>query len=143
MTRPHTFVAQLACAVLIGMGTPAQAHEYYTRSFIIVHPWANPTEPGAVNAAVYVKFTEISDDDKLIAAGTQIADKVELRHSRQPDPLEGVSLTQGNTVELTADTAYLVLTDLKIPLLWGRSYPMTLVFEKSGPVLVMVSIGAH
>jgi hypothetical protein len=35
------------------------------------------------------------------------------------------------------------LRDLRSPLQWGRSYAMTLVFERAGEVQVMVSVGSH
>jgi copper(I)-binding protein len=37
----------------------------------------------------------------------------------------------------------MVLRNLKVPLQLGRSYEMTMFFEKSGALQVMVSIGAH
>ena len=38
---------------------------------------------------------------------------------------------------------HLVMLDLKSPLQWGRSYPLTLVFEKAGAIDTMLSVGAH
>lgn len=119
------------------LAAPAMAHEYYAKSFTIIHPWALPTEAGVGTAAVYLKFEEISAGDKLVAAHASMAEKVALRGAA------AIDLPAGATVELKPGTAYLELTGLKSPLQWGRSYPMTLQFEKSGPIQVMVSIGAH
>ena len=124
------------CAGLL-LTAPAIAHEYYAKSFTIIHPWALPTEAGASTAAVYLKFEEISAGDRLLAAHAAMADNVQLRG------VAAIDLPAGATVELKPGTAYLELTGLKAPLQWGRSYPMTLQFEKSGPIQVMVSIGAH
>ena len=116
---------------------PAMAHEYYATSFTIVHPWALPTEAGGNTAAVYLKFEEISAGDRLVAAHAGMAQQVALRGAA------AIDLAAGTSVELKPGTAYLELTGLKAPLQSGRSYPMTLQFETSGPIQVMVSIGAH
>ena len=116
---------------------PAMAHEYYAKTFTIIHPWALPTEAGGNTAAVYLKFEEISAGDRLLAAHAGMAGQVVLRGAA------AIDLPAGASVELKPGTAYLELTGLKAPLQAGRSYPMTLQFEKSGPIQVMVSIGAH
>ena len=134
--------------VLCATCWPAQAHDYYAKFFHIYHPWAEPTEPGAADSAVYVKFDEIAADDQLISASTLLADRVELRgpagggHSGTGSLLlNGIALPSGGEVELRPEGPRLVLKGLKLPLQLGRSYPMTLAFEKSGAVFVMVSVG--
>ena len=134
--------------VLCAACWPAQAHDYYAKFFHIHHPWAEPTEPGAADSAVYVKFDEIAADDQLISASTLLAERVELRGPTgggQPGIegplLNGIALASGAEVELRPGAARLVLKGLKLPLQVGRSYPMTLEFEKSGAVFVMVSVG--
>ena len=134
--------------VLCAACWPAQAHDYYAKFFHIYHPWAEPTEPGAADSAVYVKFDEIAADDQLISASTSLADRVELRGPAGVSPsgtegllLNGIALASGSEVELRPGSARLVLKGLKLPLQLGRSYPMTLEFEKSGVVFVMVSVG--
>lgn len=134
--------------VLCAAGWPAQAHDYYAKFLHIHHPWAEPTELGAADSAVYVKFDEIAADDQLISASTSLADRVELRGPAGVSPsgtegllLNGIGLASGSELELWPGSARLVLKDLKLPLQLGRSYPMTLEFEKSGVVFVMVSVG--
>ena len=134
--------------VLCATCWPAQAHDYYAKFFHIYHPWAEPTEPGAADSAVYVKFDEIAADDQLISASTLLADRVELRGPAGGGQsgtgsllLNGIALPSGGEVELRPEGPRLVLKGLKLPLQLGRSYPMTLAFEKSGAVFVMVSVG--
>ena len=134
--------------VLCAACWPAQAHDYYAKFFHIYHPWAEPTEAGVTDTAVYVKFDDIATDDKLIGARMSLADQVELRgpagngQSGTEGPLlKSVALASGSEVELRPGSARLVLKGLKLPLQLGRSYPMTLEFEKSGVVSVMVSVG--
>lgn len=134
--------------VLCAACWPAQAHDYYAKFFHIYHPWAEPTEPGAADSAVYVKFDDIAADDQLISASTSLADRVELRGpagvgqlGTEGPLLKGIALASGAEVELRPGAARLVLKGLKLPLQLGRSYPMALEFEKSGVVSVMVSVG--
>jgi copper(I)-binding protein len=138
-------LAALLLAVLAGS---AQSHEYYPAGFRIVHPWADATLPQARSAAVYLRIEEIATDDRLIAAHTPFAGRVELRAGPGPSAvgqvvLPAIGIAPGEAIELSAAGAHLLLVDLTAPLQWGRSYPMTLEFEKAGPVQVMVSIGAH
>ena len=135
--RRRQLLLCLGAALVAVAAGPALAHEYYAKSFTIIHPWALPTEAGATTAAVYVKFEEISAGDRLVAAQAGMARQVTLRGAA------AIDLPAGATVELKPGTAYLELTGLQAPLQWGRSYPMTLQFEKSAPVQVMISIGEH
>lgn len=138
-------VSLMLCVLAVCM--PAQAHDYYAKLFHIFHPWAEPTEPGVADTDVYVKFDEIMADDKLVGAKTLLAERVELRGpvgAAEGDPgalLPDIALAPGTDVELRPGTSRLVLKNLRLPLAWGRSYPMTLEFEKSGVVFVMVSVG--
>ena len=133
----------LACAAV-------HAHEYYTTDFKIIHPWAEATVPGTSIAAVYLKFEEVTGSDKLVAARSDIASKIELRSKLDNDPtaeasaiLPAIAITPGSITDLQPGGAYLVMTGLKTPLLWGRSYPLTLIFEKAGAVETVLSVGSH
>lgn len=132
----------------LGVGETAQAHDYYAKHFHIFHPWADPTEPGVADTSVYVKFDNISADDQLIGAKTILAERVELRAATDPAIagddgllLPHIQLAAGEEVELRPGAVRMVLKGLLLPLQWGRSYPMTLEFEKSGVLFVMVSVG--
>ncbi len=164
----NLFIAAIATAILgLVMPSKAYTHEYYTKSFTIIHPWANASEPGATSAEVYFRVEQISAADKLIGATTMLADKVELRESRsktiepakpakdaqdtkntkgattEPVLLKEITLPVDAVIELKPGGLHVKLVGLKNPLLSLRSYPMTLMFEKSGAVNVMVSVAAH
>lgn len=139
----------LALALLL---PAAQAHEYYAKSFTVIHPWALATEPGATSAPVYLHIADIAEDDRLLSANSNIAERVEFRaaaadpaggHQHHPALLAAIALPAATSVALVAETAHLVLVNLTTPLQWQRSYPLTLVFEKAGTMQVMVSIGEH
>lgn len=134
--------------VAITITPTANAHDYYAKNFHVFHPWADPTEPSARDAAVYIKFDEITADDKLLSARTLLAERVELRGAAvagteggQGDVLPHIALVAGQDIDMQPGTTRLVLKGLRLPLHWGRSYPMTLEFEQSGVLLVMVSVG--
>ena len=137
-------------AALCVMVAATGAHEYYTSSFKVVHPWAEPTEPGASMAPVYLRFEEISAADRLIGARSGFAGSVELRRplskgtsAETSTPMDAIAIPVGATIELSPAGQHLLMLDLKTPLLMGRSYPLTLIFEKSGAIETMLSVGAH
>jgi periplasmic copper chaperone A len=130
----------LACSI-----APAVAHEYFTPGFTFVHPWAEATAPGQLDAPVYFVLDNVTRADTVLRAATPAADSVELRSGAdaQATSVDQLSVPVGDSVAFTAGKAHLVLRGLKAPLQWGRSYLMMVEFEKAGKVLVMVSVGAH
>ena len=134
-----------SAALLLSAG-PLQAHEYYLPGFTLIHPWANPTPPDAAEAAVYFTLDSVSVEDRLLRGSTAYAEQVELRagDDREAPAAASITVLAGDQPAfMPGGRPHLLLRGLKTPLQWGRSYAMTLVFEKAGPVAVMVSIGAH
>lgn len=124
----------------------AHAHEYYAAGFKIIHPWSIHTESNQTSAPVYMHFEGITESDRLISASTPIADKVDIVGSPSggDTPTQpGIALPAGQDLELKPGQQHLLLTGLKVQLLESRSYPLTLVFEKSGTVETMLSVGGH
>ena len=147
---PLKIFATLKVAAVCLVAVAAHAHEYYTATFKIIHPWAEATAAGTSIAPVYLKFEEITGSDKLVAARSDIAGKVELRSKLDNDStaevsaiLPAIEVTAGSTTELHAGGVHLVMIGLKTPLQWGRSYPLTLIFEKAGAIDTMLSVGSH
>jgi copper(I)-binding protein len=144
---------QLIAAITVTLLAQAVlAHEYYVAGFTLIHPWAEPTPPDATTAAVYFHVEQIAVNDRLVSAQTPYAGSVEFRaaarHGNPADddgqaPLAALALVAGQEMAFVPGQAHLLLRDLKAPLQWGRSYAMTLVFERAGEVQVMVSVGAH
>jgi copper(I)-binding protein len=135
----RTSAAALGLVFAAGSGN---AHEYRTDGFMLIHPWADATDPGASEAAVYFKLEEVTRDDRLVRVTTPYAERVELR-SAADAPAAALPFEPAPALEFTPGKAHMLLRGLKQPLQWGRSYLMTMEFEKAGPVLVMVSVGAH
>jgi copper(I)-binding protein len=113
----------------------------------IAHPFARGTAVTAKTGAAY--FTIVNSgasDDRLIAASSPIAEKSEL-HTTIDDngvmkmrPLAAVAVKAGERVELKPGGMHLMLTGLKAPLKVGQRFPLTLTFEKAGPVTVTVGV---
>ena len=142
-------VLTLAATVGLLSQAPAHAHEYYAKGFKIIHPWTLPSEPGESSAAVYLKFEDVSAGDRLLGAHSSFAASVELRSALAPGSvsensavLKALAVTVDATPQLAPRGVHLLMLGLKAPLETGRSYPLTLVFENSGEIDTMLSIGA-
>ena len=142
--RFQTIPCVIALAASAAFALVAEAHEYYLPGLTFVHPWAEPTGPGVKSAPVYFTVEGVTKADKLVRATSPMAEKVEFRDAgpASKPALRSIAIQPGDT-EFTEGGRHLLLTGLKAPLQWGRSYEMTLVFEKGGPVQVQVSVGAH
>jgi copper(I)-binding protein len=131
-------VCALACLAAFG---GALAHEYYGKSFTLIHPWAEPSAPGATRVEIFMNFGNVERPDRLLRAASDMAASAELRgRDGKPAP-KGIAV--GPETVFKPDAARVVLVGLRQPFELGRSYPLTLEFEKSGTMHVMVSIGAH
>jgi copper(I)-binding protein len=128
----------LACLTALGS---AAAHEYYGKSFTLIHPWAEPSAPAATSAEVFMHFDAVERPDRLLRAESELAQRVEVRGGDGKPAAKGIEI--GPETVLAPGGARLVMVGLKQPLETGRSYPLALTFEKSGTMRVMVSIGAH
>lgn len=140
---PHCALA----AALLTFSCATSAHEYYTDSFQIIHPWTYTAPAGTRTAGIYMRIIDISADDRLLSAQTDIAEKVELRIPQRQgvdaSKPAAIQLSAGRELSLSAFTAHLMLHGLKTELHQGRQYPLLLVFEKSGEVQVDFVVGAH
>lgn len=124
----------------------AATHEYYGADFTLIHPWADPTSEGQLaSAPIYFTMESVRGKDRLVRASTPYAETVEFRSSDAPSAkrLKAIDIAPADKLDFGKDKPHMVLRNLKAPLQWGRSYEMTMFFEKSGPLQVMVSVGAH
>jgi periplasmic copper chaperone A len=127
------------------MPATALAHEYYAGHLKLVHPWAQPSEPGDSEAFVYFSIEDISREDVLLRVSSPLAQSIDIRSGKasQATTLAEVKIPTGTTFEFLPDKTYLRLKGLTTPLKWGRNYAMTFHFKLAGPVNTMVSVGAH
>jgi copper(I)-binding protein len=109
-------------------------------SIDISHPWARSPSAGSLEAAGFLTLTNRSNEaDRLVAATSPLADRVELHGIRVVGPdiamrqLErGVGLPPGTAITLRPRGYHLLLQGLKAPLAKGQRVPVSLTFEKAG-----------
>lgn len=125
----------------------AQAHEYKLGDLLIDHPWARASIGKAPNGAAYMTITTGSQDaDLLVGVESAVAERVELHTHLNEDgvmkmrPVEAIEVAPGEPTLLQPGGLHVMLMGLKAPLAAGESFPMTLVFARSGRIEVEVKI---
>ena len=113
---------------------PAQAHSHKVKHLEIVHPWCVETQDTAKPVAVYMTIRKRAGrPDRLLRATTSIAAKTELSAGAIAVPGRG-------EVDLKRDGPQIRLSGMKKQLPAYDSFPLTLVFEHAGKVLVDVMV---
>ncbi len=137
----------LACATLAAASMTAEAHEFKVGSIGIEHPWSRATPPGARTGAGYFVLTNTgSADDKLVSASSPAAEKVEVHEMSIKDGImnmrrvDVLTIPAGGTASLSPGGYHLMLMGLKAPFKEGQMIPVTLTFEKGGPVEVELQV---
>ena len=132
-----------AFAVLLMVFNPeAQAQA----QALVQDAWARPTVQGQTVGGGYFRIDGGSTNDRLLGASADIAQSVELHTMRMDGDvmrmrqLDSVEVPAKQTVEFKPGGMHLMLIGLKTPLKVGNSFPMTLRFEKVGPVSVNVRV---
>jgi copper(I)-binding protein len=133
------------CAVLLPL--TAGAHEFKSGDLLIGHPWARATPGQLANGAAYLTVTNSGKEtERLVSAETPVAAKAELHVHLMEDgvmkmrPVDGVDIVPGTPIELKPSGLHIMLLNLKAPLKEGDLFPLTLTFQKSGPVTVSVLV---
>jgi copper(I)-binding protein len=130
------------------MSFEAGAHEYKAGDIRIAHPHARPSIPGQTSGVAYLGLENTGKaGDKLIRASTTMAKSVEM-HTMSMDKdimrmreVGAIDVPPGAKIVMQPGDGYhFMLIDLKQPLKAGDKFPMTLVFEKFGPLEVSISV---
>lgn len=145
MTR-RFLVFSMAVAVTL-LAAAAPAHEYRRGALEIDHPWARATPPAAKNGAVYLEIRNTgAEPERLVRVSTPAAEKAELhRTEREGDVLRMrdmpvLVIPPNDSALLHPAGPHIMLTGLKAPLKAGTEFPITLHFEKIGPVEIEVRV---
>ncbi len=128
--------------LVVAAATLAWADDYKLGTIAIAEPWARATPRGASVGAGYMKITNAGQvPDRLIAAATPIAGKVEIHEislaggvMRMRELATGLELKPGQTVDLTPGTYHVMFVGLRQPLQAGEHVTVTLVFEHAGKI---------
>jgi periplasmic copper chaperone A len=134
----------LCLAILLLAVAPALAQNGGPK-IAIEHAWARAT-PGKIGGVFMTIVNKGSVDDRMIAAETPVAAKAELHRTIEEKgvmemrPVPALEVKAGVSVELRPGSFHVMLFGLKEPLTEGRSFPLTLTFEKAGKVETTVSV---
>jgi copper(I)-binding protein len=143
MTRARLILA-LAAALWVAAPALAQAPQ---QPIQVTGAWARSTPPGAKTAAAY--FTVVNTgaaSDRLVAVSTPAAGAADVHRSFDDNgvmkmrPAGPLDVRPNTPVVLSPGGLHVMMMDLKQPLADGQDFPLTLVFEKAGPVQVSVHV---
>lgn len=106
---------------------------------MVGHPWAPPS--AGPDGVALLSLLNRGAEDRLVAASSPAAAQVVLT-----DPagggrvLEELVLAPNKPIALRQGRLVLTLKGLKAPLAEGQRFPLTLMFEKAGPLTVEVFV---
>jgi copper(I)-binding protein len=151
--RPLALRRLLGATVAVGLAlamspSGALAHDYKVGAIEIAHPWSRATPPGAATGAGYLGLTNGGTEaDRLVGLSSPVAAKVEVHQMSVTDGIMkmgavegGLDIPAGGTVALQPGGYHLMLMGLTRPLVEGERVPVTLVFDKAGPVEVELAV---
>src|SRR5262245_17536339 len=105
MAKPG--LASLVAAWLLLGAVPGTAHEYKHGAILIDHPWARASAGPAPTGAAYVVLHNTGGEDRLVAAASERAERVEIHEHvmdgtimRMRPVAGGLVLPAGKTVAL-------------------------------------------
>lgn len=144
---PKIALSALALAAGLTAALPAAATDTYTAGALVVEkPFARPSM--ARNGAAYVTIVNTANQpDRLIRVLSSRAGNVEM-HTMTMDgdimrmrEVPGIDVPGNGRVEMKpGEGLHIMLMGLNGPLNDGESFPMTLQFERSGKVDVIVPV---
>ncbi|MEM6374295.1 MAG: copper chaperone PCu(A)C [Pseudomonadota bacterium] len=137
-----TSILALVAATFVAL--PAAAD-----SIMVMDPYARAAGPTAKAGAAFMILHNIGDkDDRLIAARTDVAKRVELHtHVETGDGImqmreveKGFRVAAGQKVILQRGGEHVMLMGLTGPLEQGAQIEVTLVFEQAGEMVVAIPV---
>lgn len=125
----------------------AAAQPYTLGAISIELPWARELPPVAPNGAAYLRIENGGDTSVRIVSGySPVAGRVEI-HAHEMDAgvmkmrhLHSLDVPAQGSVAFEPGGLHLMLIGLKEPLVAGKEFPLTLVFEDGGEIEVPVQI---
>ncbi|MEY8827364.1 copper chaperone PCu(A)C [Sedimentitalea sp. XS_ASV28] len=138
----------LAAAALLTLAGTAWAGDD-TAKISVTDPYARSSTANSASGAAFMVLNNGSDqDDRLIAAASDIAERVEL-HTHVEDTNgvmkmreveDGFPVAAGDSHELRRGGDHVMFLGLKEPLENGDIIPLTLTFERAGEVVIEVPV---
>lgn len=137
----------ISLAATLAFAVPALAHDYMQGDIHIMKPWSRPLPPVSANGAAYMTLVNKGNaPDKLVSVSTPMAMKAELHtHAMEGGMMkmrrvDGIEIVPGKPAVLEPGGLHVMMMGLTEPLVEGKSYPLTLTFERAGTVEVTVRI---
>ena len=137
----------LLFAIGFAITTSAAAHDYMLGDIHIMKPWSRPLPAVSANGAAYMTLMNKGDTpDRLLSVSTPAAKKAEIHNHTMEGglmrmrPVGALDITPGDATVLQPGGMHVMLMGLTEPLVEGRSFPLTLNFERAGSVEVKVMI---
>ena len=145
MSIASRFGAFALAALLVPQA--ALAHDYTHGSLKIGHPWARETASMARAGGAFMNIENTGDTaDKLLGVASPMAARVEVHTViREGDVMRmrempALELAPRSRTELRPGGYHIMLMELKAPLKVGDRFPLTLTFEKAGPITIDIVV---
>ncbi len=141
--KPMTFFAAAATAVMLGAG-PLFAGDIMVRD-----AYVRSSTPNSVTGAAFMMLMNHGDtDDRLIAARSDVAERVELHtHIEDANGVmkmreveDGFAVPAAGKHALERGGDHVMFMGLKQPLVQGKEITVTLTFEKAGEMQVTIPV---
>lgn len=129
-------------AALCGFATLAHAEGPIT----VKDAYARASIGQQRSSAAYMTIETSAGPDRLVAAASPVAGKVELHtHLHEGGVMkmrqvEAIEVAPGKPAKLETGGLHIMMMELKQPLKAGETIPLTLTFEKAGKVEVQVPV---
>lgn len=130
--------AGLASVAALGLPS-ARACEFDAPNFKRIHPWTRASLDGADAAVVSMVFDQVTAADVLVGMHTALASGAQMGGAGAPAAVH-FAIPQGQRTALSEAGTHLRLLGLRQPLEVGRAYPMTLIFERAGPLQTLLTV---
>lgn len=145
------FLRRLFLAAAVSLfALPALAQDYRIGSLEITAPWTRATPPSARTGGGFMTITNKGTvADRLVSVRSTASDKAEI-HEMQMDGnvmrmrelATGLEIPPGATVMLKPGSHHIMFMELKAPIARDARVPLTLVFEKAGPLDIQLKAEA-
>ena len=147
MRLAHRLAGGLAVAAVFA--APALAATYRLGDLSADHPWIRLAAPGAMTAAGYVTLSNRGlVADHLVGISSPAARSVTLHQSTESGgimrmaPVKTVTIPPKGGVALNPGGYHLMISGFKAPLQAGQTVPVTLRFERGGPMQLEFAVKA-
>jgi len=144
----NIFKSVAVATALTLVSLSAFAMDYKAGDLTISQAWTRATPPKAKAGGGFVEIVNGgSEGDRLVAASSDVAAKVELHEMSVTDGVmkmrqlaDGIAIPAGETIALKPGGLHIMFMGLNQSFEEGTTVPVVLTFEKAGKVAVDLSV---